>query len=326
MGFEGLAPAAPLLLAGLLLDAVFGDPQVRLHPIRLIGDTIWFFETLLRRVGLDGRAGGCFLLLLVAVVWVGVPSLLVYRLMLWDKTMGLVLHILIVYVCFAFRDLIDHVRRVAKAARRNDLKEAHRAIGLFVGRDLDRMDLTACRRAAIESLAESFVDGFLSALFWYILLGLPGLLLFKVVSTMDSMIGYKTPKYFYFGWCGARVDDFMNYVPARLGWLFLALSAKPFRGLSARKGYQIGLQQHAIVPGPNAGWSEAAMAGLLQRRLIGPIWKNGALVTDVWLGDPQDPPAGSDLDISCALYVTFLGAVTAILVAVLLLNALWRLG
>jgi adenosylcobinamide-phosphate synthase len=323
MGLEGLAPAAPLLLAGLLLDAIFGDPQVRLHPIRLIGDTLSFFENLLRRLGWDGRTGGCLLLGLLALVWVAVPSLLVYGLMHWDKTFGLILHILIVYICFAFRDLIDHVRRVAKAGRRNDLAEAHRAIGLFVGRDLDRMDLTACRRAAIESLAESFVDGFVSALFWYVLLGLPGLLLFKVVSTMDSMIGYKTPKYLHFGWCGARTDDFMNYVPARVGWLLLALCAIPFRALSARKGYQIGLQQHAIVPGPNAGWSEATMAGVLQRKLIGPIWKNGVLVTELWLGDPKDPPAGSDLDISRALYVTVLGAVAATLLGVLLLSALF---
>jgi adenosylcobinamide-phosphate synthase len=85
----------------------------------------------------------------------------------------------------------------------------------------------------------------------------------------------------------------------------------------------MGLQQHAIVPGPNAGWSEAAMAGVLQRRLIGPIWKNGILVTDLWLGDPKDPPAGSDLDVSRALYVTVLGAVTATLLGGLLLSYLW---
>jgi adenosylcobinamide-phosphate synthase len=321
MGFEGLAPSASLLLTGLLLDAVFGDPQVRLHPIRLLGDTLSFFEKALRRVGFDGRAGGCLLLLLLGLVWVVTPSLLIYTVGRWDQTASLVLHILTIYILFSLRDLVDHVRRVQKTANLGDLPATHKAIALFVGREVDRMDFAACRRAAIESLAESFVDGFLSAIFWYVLLGLPGLLLFKVVSTMDSMVGFKTPRYLYFGWCGARVDDLMNYLPARLGWLVLALAAVPFRGLSAAKGLRYGLRQHAIVPGPNAGWSEATMAGVLQRRLIGPIWKNGALVTDVWLGDPSDPPAGTDSDVFSALCVTILGAAAATLLGVLVLSA-----
>jgi len=321
MGIEGLAPSAPLLIAGLLLDAVFGDPQVRWHPIRLIGDTLSFFEKALRLLRWDGRAGGSLLFLLLALVWVIAPSLAIYAVVRWDTTVGLILHILVIYVLFALRDLVDHVRRVQKAAGRGDLSATHQAIGLFVGREVDRMDFTACRRAAIESLAESFVDGFLSALFWYVVLGLPGLLLFKVVSTMDSMVGFKTPKYLRFGWCGARVDDLMNYVPARLGWLLLGLSAIPFPGLSPMKGWRIGLGQHAVVPGPNAGWSEATMAGLLQRRLIGPIWKNGTLVTDVWLGDPADPPAGSDSDVFRALYVTILGSAAATLMGALVLGA-----
>jgi adenosylcobinamide-phosphate synthase len=321
MGFEGLAPSAFLLLAGLLLDALFGDPQVRWHPIRLLGNTLSFFERSLRRAKWDGRGGGVLLLLLLALVWVAVPSAVIYGVGLRHPKVGWVLHILVIYACFALRDLVDHVRRVQKAARAGDVAETRRAIGLFVGRDLERMDLDACRRAAIESLAESFVDGFLSALFWYVLFGVPGLLLFKVVSTMDSMVGYKTPEYLHFGWCGARTDDFMNYLPAPLGWLLLTVSAIPFRALSPAKGLRVALAQHQIVPGPNAGWSETAMAGVLQRRLVGPIWKNGQLVNEVWLGESSDPPAGSDADVSLAVYVTVTASVfvTALAVGVLLL-------
>ena len=157
-------------------------------------------------------------------------------------------------------------------------------------------------------------------MFWYVLAGLPGLLLFKVASTMDSMVGYKTDRYLRFGWCGARLDDLMNYIPARLAWILLGLCAIPFRGLSATKGWQVGLSQHGVVPGPNPGWSEATMAGVLQRRLIGPIWRSGTLVTDVWLGDPADPPAGSDDDVKNALRVTVLGACVSTLLAVLVLS------
>jgi adenosylcobinamide-phosphate synthase len=318
VGFEGLAalaPAAPLLLAGLALDAIFGDPQIRLHPIRLMGDTLTFFERLLRRAGLDGYAGGCVLFLMLAVTWALVPSLLLHALYVAYPPLGLAAHAVCVFIAFALRDLFDHVGKVRKAAAAGDLATAHRAVALFVGRDTHNMDLAACRRASLESLAESFVDGFLSPLFWYVLLGIPGLLVFKIVSTMDSMVGYRTPLYKRFGWCGARLDDVMNFVPARVSWILLGAAALPFPQLSSRKAWRTGLAQHAVVPGPNAGWSETTMAGLLQRRLVGPVWKNGILVTEVWLGDPSDPEGGSDRDVANALRVTLTGAVLATVAA-----------
>ena len=319
MGFEGLAPSASLLLIGLLLHAVFGDPQLRFHPIRLIGATLTVFERLLRRLGMDGYAGGCVLFLLLAAFWVVLPSLAIYELHRWTPR-GWIAHVFVVFILFAIRDLIDHVQAVRKAALNEDLSGTRAAIAMLVGRDTTKMDITACRRAAIESLSESFVDGFLSALFWYVLAGLPGLILFKVVSTMDSMVGYKTDRYLRFGWCGARMDDLMNYIPARLAWMLLGLCAIPFRGLSSTKGWKVGLSQHGVVPGPNPGWSEATMAGVLQRRLIGPIWRNGTLVTDIWLGDPADPPAGSDADVSGALRATVLAACLSTLLAALVLT------
>jgi adenosylcobinamide-phosphate synthase len=319
MGIEGLAPSPALLLTGLLLDAIFGDPQVRFHPIRLMGDTLSFFEKQLRRRGHDDYRGGCALLVLLAFTWVVIPSAAVLLLDYWNGVFGLTAHILWVYVLFAPRDLVDHVRAIQQAARREDLAAARSATGILVGRDTDKMDLAACRRAAIESLSESFVDGFLSALFWYVIAGLPGLLLFKVASTMDSMVGYKTPRYLNFGRCGARLDDAMNYIPARAAWVLLCFAALPFPEISAEKGWRTGREQHAIVPGPNAGWSEATMAGILQRRLIGPIWKQGELVTDIWLGEPEDPPGGSDEDVSRALAVTITACLVAVVVGEFLL-------
>ena len=312
MAVEALAPAASLLIAGVILDAIFGDPQFRFHPIRLIGQTLSRSEQFLRRQGWDGYGGGCALLLILGVIWVVVPSLLV----MWAGTL---LHVLIVYVFFALRNLIDHVRAVARAAQRDDLDGARKAIALLVGRDTNRMDLAACRRAAIESLSENFVDGFLSPLFWYGLLGIPGLLLFKVVSTMDSMVGYKTPQYLRFGWCGARLDDLMNYIPARLSWMTIGFGALRSSSLSPLKGWRVGLQQHSILPGPNPGWSEATMAGALQRRLIGPIWKDGILVTKLWLGDPHDPEAGTHQDLNLAIRVVLCAAAVSFGVAVALL-------
>jgi len=176
------------------------------------------------------------------------------------------------------------------------------------------MDAASCRRAAIESISENLADGWVSPLFWYVLGGLPCLLLFKVASTMDSMVGYKTERYLRFGWCGARLDDVMNWLPARLTWLFLSFIAMLIPQCSARRALTIGWQQHAVLPGPNSGWSEAAIAGALRRKLIGPIWARGELVTSIWLGDPDDPPASSHQDMwRAALLVGGAGILTAAL-------------
>jgi adenosylcobinamide-phosphate synthase len=181
------------------------------------------------------------------------------------------------------------------------------------------MDLAACRRAAIESLSENLTDGFVSPIFWYAIAGLPGIVLFKVVSTMDSMVGYKTPLYLRFGWCGARLDDVMNWLPARINWLLLGLCAALLPGYSGSKALRIGWRQHALMPGPNSGWSEATTAGAIQRRLVGQIFKRGQLVTDLWLGDPNDPPAGDDSDVrrtSVLMTITGLCATALALLAI----------
>jgi adenosylcobinamide-phosphate synthase len=158
-----------------------------------------------------------------------------------------------------------------------------------VGRDIDKMDLRACGRGAIESLSENLVDGVLSPLVFALFFGPLGAVLFKIISTMDSMVGYKTERYLRFGWCGARLDDLANFLVAR--WSFLLLTALAFLlpRCHGRKAWRIGLAQHALVPGPNSGWPEATIAGALGLRLAGPIFKQGALVCDVWLGDPADP-------------------------------------
>lgn len=290
MDLTPLAPSAPALALAVAADLAIGDPVYPLHPVRLMGRTLTFLEDRLRALGFDGYGGGVALFVLLAAFWVVV----------WSATVlavGFFAHVFVLYSCIALRDLLRHAFAVERAAERGDLEGARRAISQLVGRDTDRMDFAACRRAAIESLAENLTDGWISPLFWYVVGGIPGVVLFKVVSTMDSMVGYRTPRYLRFGWCGARTDDAMNYVPARLTWLLVALAAMILPGYSGRKALRIGWTQHSIVPGPNSGWSEAAVAGAIERRLAGPIWANGRMVTDVWLGDPSDSEAGGSEDL-----------------------------
>jgi adenosylcobinamide-phosphate synthase len=260
------------------------------------------------------------LFLLLAIVWVGGLSALTYAAALVSPWLAWAWHLFLLYSLLALGDLVQHVLRVERAVSGDDLVGARRAIANLVGRDTAPMDGPACRRAAVESLSENLADGFTSPLFWYALLGMPGIVLFKIVSTMDSMVGYKTPRYRRFGWCGARLDDAMNYLPARLTWLLIAIVSACVPSCSARKALQIGLRQHAILPGPNSGWSEAATAGAIQRRLVGPIWMQGSLVTDVWIGDPTDPPVATHADVMRAVtLVTATGLVAALLTAAVLL-------
>jgi adenosylcobinamide-phosphate synthase len=313
-----LRPNALLLAGAVVLDLLIGDPVYRAHPIRLMGNTLTWLENGLRKLGADGYGGGIALFFLLSIIWVGGSGAVLVGLQRWNDLAAFVFHLFLAYSCLALHDLLRHAWAVESAARRGDLEGARTAIARLVGRDTDRMDIAACRRAAIESLSENLTDGFVSPLAWYVVLGLPGIVLFKVVSTMDSMVGYKTPRYLKFGWCGARLDDLMNFVPARLTWLLLSVLSLVIPGCSARKALRVGWQQHATLPGPNSGWSEAATAGGIQRRLIGPIWAKGVLVTELWLGDSSDPPAGDDSDVPRAEFLVGAAGLLAAALAVIL--------
>jgi adenosylcobinamide-phosphate synthase len=316
-----LAPSALALAVAVVLDLILGDPVYAWHPIRLVGATLSAFERALRAIGADGYVGGVVLFACLGVVWVGGLSLLVVGSARLHPWAGWAVHVFVLYSLIALGDLLRHVRRIEAGVAADDLPRARAAVSALVGRDTDRMDGAACRRAAVESLSENLVDGFVSPLAWYLVGGLPGIVLFKVVSTMDSMVGFKTLRYLRFGWCGARLDDVMNYVPARLTWVLIGSVAGMVPGGSAGKAWRIGFDQHATLPGPNSGWSEAATAGAIQRRLVGPIWNGGRLVTDVWIGDPSDPPLESALDLRRSVWVVATAGLAAAVVTCALLIA-----
>jgi adenosylcobinamide-phosphate synthase len=286
-----------------------------------MGRTIAGAERALRKLGADGYGGGIALAAAVAVFWVMALSALVFAAAIFVTPLaGWILHVFVLYSFLALGDLLRHVWRVERALLRGDLDGGRHAIALLVGRDTQSMDVGACRRAAVESLSENLTDGFTSPLFWYAVAGLPGIALFKVASTLDSMVGYKTARYLRFGWCGARLDDVMNYVPARLTWLLISAVAAVMPGCSGTSALGVGWRQHMVLPGPNAGWSEAAAAGALQRRLVGPIWMDGRLVTDVWVGNAEDPPVETHDDVKRAMVLV---TATGLAAASLAIGVLW---
>ena len=317
MALGALAPDPTLLAIAVLLDLALGDPQYRWHPIRLIGASVAATERALRAMRLDGYAGGIALGLTCAGAWVFALSSAIAWAARDHPWLAAALHVYVAYSLLALRDLLDHVWKVEHAARRADVEGTRHATSRFVARDTAGLDIAACRRAGIESLAENLTDGYVSPIFWYAVAGVPGLVAFKVFSTLDSMVGNKSERYLRFGWFSARTDDVLNWLPARLTWLLIAACALVMPRCSARKALAIGWRQHGIVPGPNSGWSEAATAGAIQRRLVGPIVLGGTVVTDLWLGDERDPPAGQGPgDVPTAMALTTLGGLVAAVLAI----------
>jgi adenosylcobinamide-phosphate synthase len=319
-----LSPSAALLTVAVVTDLAMGDPVYAWHPVRLVGTMLAWMERRLRAAGLDGYGGGVLLFVALATVSLGAVAAVLLAASAGSLSLAWLVHAFLLYSLLALGDLLHHVWRIETAVRAGDLARARRGVSALVGRDTDRMDGAACRRAAVESLSENLTDGFVSPLFWYVIAGLPGIVVFKVVSTMDSMVGYKTPRYLRFGWCGARLDDVMNYLPARITWLVIAAIAAVLPAFSGRKAWRVGLGQHGLLLGPNSGWSEAATAGALERQLVGPLWLEGVLVTDLWIGDASDPPLETGGDVIRALALSVLsGLVIAAVGSTVLLRSHW---
>jgi adenosylcobinamide-phosphate synthase len=276
-----------LVVAALILDAVIGDPDWlwrRLpHPVVWIGRLIGTLERRLNRADRSGLqrklAGVVTVVLLVAsaVVAGGVLEDVLEGTWYWFMLKALIASTLI-----AQRSLYQHVARVRDAFSEAGLSGARQAVAMIVGRDPDRLDSAGVARAAIESAAENFSDGVVAPVFWLALLGLPGLIAYKAINTADSMIGHRSERYQDFGWAAARLDDFVNLVPARLSGLLVACAA-PFAGGSIANALRAMARDASKHRSPNAGWPEGAMAGALGIALAGPRVYAEGTVDDLYL-------------------------------------------
>ena len=211
----------------------------------------------------------------------------------------------------ALRSLYEHVAAVARPLGSADVVAARSAVAMIVGRDPDRLDEAAIARATIESLAENASDGVVAPVFWGALFGLPGIVGYKAINTLDSMIGHRTERHEAFGWAAARIDDIANFVPARLtGVLFAAIGARPREALASMTS---DARKHRSI---NAGWPEAAIAGALGVRLCGPRFYHGELAAEPWLNESARDPGAHDIMQGLRLYIramACLGGLLAVL-------------
>lgn len=275
------------LALGFLFDQLFGDPPHWPHPVRWIGRLIQFLESPLRRFGSE-RLGGMVLLLGVAGSVVGVTWGILDLAGRWHPWARLAATTVLIYYGLAARSLARETQAVLAPCEKGDLAEARKRLSGIVGRDTHALSSEDISRACIETVAENTTDGVVAPLFYAALAGPVGLWAYKAINTLDSMVGYRNPRYFHFGWASARLDDLANYLPARLTYLLLSLAACVLQ----RRGFQalrIGWRDGRKHPSPNAAWSEAAMAGALDVQLGGPSTYAGVFSPKPHLGDPGPP-------------------------------------
>lgn len=264
----------PLLL-GWLLDFIFGDPARLPHPVVWFGKMIAWGEHRLNKGSHRMAKGAVMAVFLIFLVFFFVWGLkrLIPNTMLW-----LILDTIIIFYCLAGTTLIREVREVFLALDRS-LDEGRKQVARIVGRDTSQLSAQEVRTAALETLAENLSDGVIAPLFWFALLGTPGMLAYKMVNTLDSMVGYRTERYKDFGCWAARIDDVANYIPARLTALLMVIASGK---LSLLKFVWKNGTKHAS---PNSGYPEAALAGILNCRFGGPHYYFGELFDKPYIGE-----------------------------------------
>lgn len=306
-------PLAWPFLAGYLADLCLGDPPRWPHPVRLLGRFCTFWENLLYRP--TRLAGGLFFLAVLAsslgLLWV-VLRLAAHLPALLQALVAAY----IIYAGLATRSLHLESRAVEEALRAGDLPLARQRLSLLVSRDTGDLDEGGVRRAVMETVSENLGDGVVGPMFWTAVLGLWGLVLYKTVSTMDSMVGYRNERYGRFGTAAARADDVLNYLPARLTAVLLTGAAR-LAGQDWRAAWRLARRDAGKLKSPNAGWPEAALAGALGVQLAGPSSYFGKVVQKPFLGDPGPPLGPRHYTLSVALLY-----LTSLLMAALTLTAL----
>ena len=281
--------ALAALIVGYGLDLLLGDPSFLYHPIRVIGNLIALLEKWLRKVfpktPKGELAGGVFLVILVCLAGYGVPALLLFAAFKIHPVIGFLLEVLWCWQIPATKCLKDESMKVYQKLKENDLPGARYAVSMIVGRDTENLSETGVTKAAVETIAENTSDGVIAPLL-FLAIGGPALgFLYKSINTMDSMLGYKNDKYLYFGRCAAKLDDVLNFIPARISGCLLTLAAYLLPGADGKNAWRIFLRDRRKHASPNSAHGEAACAGALHLRLAGDAWYFGVLHKKQFIGD-----------------------------------------
>ena len=306
------------LLLGWLLDLLFGDPQRLPHPVVWFGRLIAFGEHRLNR-GSHRRLKGALLavtliLLVFALTWFVRSQLYIVH-----YALCILFDAIAIFYCLAGTTLIREVRAVFLALDRS-LDEGRQQVARIVGRDTSQLTAQEVRTAALETLAENLSDGVIAPLFWLALLGTPGMLAYKMVNTLDSMIGYKTARYKDFGCWAAHIDDIANYIPARLTALLMLLPSLLTFHFSRFTFVLKNGRNHAS---PNSGYPEAALAAILDCRFGGPHYYFGEIFDKPYIGTNDRPLTTADMQTAVRINRTAEIVMVVVVTAYLIIKSTW---
>lgn len=294
-----------VLLPAVVLDLILGDPHWMPHPVRWMGRTISALEKGLRRLFPETAAGerraGLVLALVMPILFGGGSALILWGLGQINSWLSWGVQLWFTYQLLAARSLQTESMAVYYPLKAHDLEGARRAVSRIVGRDTQALDASGVAKAAVETVAENTCDGVTAPLIFLFLGGLPAGMAYKAVSTLDSMVGYKNETYRFFGWASARLDDVLNFIPARLSGLFMCLGAALLPGCSGRRAWRVFRQDRKKHASPNSAHTEAACAGALGVRLAGDASYFGKVVHKPTLGDSTRPVEPEDIPRACRL-------------------------
>jgi adenosylcobinamide-phosphate synthase len=307
------------LPAAIFLDFLLGDPEGAPHPVRLMGKGVTFFEPVFRRLPfgmvMNGLGLALFLILLslissLAIIW-ACHGL--------HPALGLISEIILFYYCISIKSLKEAAMGVYAALKEEGLSSARDKLRWIVGREVDSLSQSGVSMAAVETVAENLVDGVIAPLFYGALFGAPFAVAYKMVNTLDSMVGYRNDTYIEFGKCAAKIDDAANYLPARFSLPVIALSAQ-ILFKKGRAAFALGIRDGGKHKSPNSGIPEAAFAGALEIRVGGPNRYHGILVEKPYIGQELGEASPGHIGAAVSLMMTSAGLWALLL---LVLTVLW---
>lgn len=279
------------LLVGFILDLIIGDPYKLPHPIRIFGNAIYYFESKLNK-GTSKIVKGVFLtVLLVAGAWFMFYSII--YIIQWNQWIYYLVTSILVFYGLANRNLVDEAKKVEMELTNNGVEAGRKQLSFIVGRDTSNLNSKKIRTAVLETLSENLSDGVIAPMFYYAIGGVPFMFAYKMVNTLDSMIGYKNERYKKFGFFAAKLDDLANYIPARITAFLIAILGFNWRAF--RFIFLYG-SKHAS---PNAGYPEAALAGVLNCRFGGPNIYYGVKMDKPYIGEEDRDVDSEDIRKAC---------------------------
>lgn len=296
------------IVAGFILDLIFGDPHWLPHPICLIGNLIGFLEKNLRRLLAPGKTalllGGALMVVIVLSLSFAVPYAVLMLAEQVSPWLRFALETIMFYQIFATKCLRDESMKVYTALHNNDLEDARVKLSWIVGRDTKELTAEEVTKGAVETVAENTADGIIAPMFYMFIGGAPLAFLYKGINTMDSMVGYKNDKFLYFGRCAAKLDDVANFIPARITGILMIL-ASYFLNMNAAGAWKIFWRDRYNHLSPNSAMTESVTAGALNIQLGGDHYYFGKLVHKDTIGDNIRPVVAEDIvAVNNLLYMT----------------------